>query len=385
MGTDEKGALLQRASYLILRHLRDELTAQEQEELHAWIAASAENQRFFDQFKDEQQLLHKLQQLGSFDTDAAWDAFTSRHFPPAKVRRFPWKWAAAAAVLLFLGTGTYFWNRQQPAITPTTITDLVNDVRPGSSKAILTLGDGSTVSLDSAGNKVIGQGIRQSGGQLEYEEQAAVSFNTLATPKGGQFQITLADGTKIWLNAASSLRYPTAFTGGMRKVEVTGEAYFEVAKNAAMPFIVQINPHTAVEVLGTRFNINAYTNEASIKTTLIDGAVKLTVNERSRTLSPGQQAQVNSQGEIKLIEKADLEEALAWKNELFYFRNADLQTVMRQLERWYDVEVSYSGNIPARRFQGEIQRNLNLSDVLEGLRNTEINFSIEGRKIIVKP
>lgn len=383
METDEKGALLQRASYLILRHLRDEITAPEQEELQAWIAASAENQRFFDQFKDEQQLLQKLQQLGSFDTDAAWDAFTSRHFPPAKVRTMPWKWVAAAAVVLL--AGVYFWNQQKPVIEQTVVPGLVNDVRPGTSKAILTLGDGSTVTLDSAGNKMIGQGIRQAGGQLEYGEQAAVSFNTLTTPKGGQFQITLADGTKIWLNAASSLRYPTAFAGGTRKVEVTGEAYFEVAKHATMPFIVQINAQTAVEVLGTSFNINAYTNEASIKTTLIEGAVRLTVNEQSRTLSPGQQAQVNSQGEIRLIEKADLDEALAWKHEIFYFRNADLQAVMRQLERWYDVEISYSGKIPERRFQGEIQRNLNLSDVLEGLKNTEINFSIEGRKIIVKP
>ncbi|SIN71641.1 FecR family protein [Chitinophaga niabensis] len=383
METDEKGVLLQRASYLILRHLRDEITAPEQEELQAWIAASAENQRFFDQFKDEQQLLQKLQQLGSFDTDAAWEAFTSRHLPPAKVRTMPWKWVAAAAVVLI--AGVYFWNQQKPAIEQTVVSELVNDVKPGTSKAILTLGDGSVVTLDSAGNKVIGQGIRQAGGQLEYGEQAAVSFNTLTTPKGGQFQITLADGTKIWLNAASSLRYPTAFAGGTRKVEVTGEAYFEVAKNAAMPFIVQINAQTAVEVLGTSFNINAYTNEASIKTTLIEGAVRLTVNEQSRTLSPGQQAQVNSQGEIRLVEKADLDEALAWKHEIFYFRNADLQAVMRQLERWYDVEISYSGKIPPRRFQGEIQRNLNLSDVLEGLKNTEINFSIEGRKIIVKP
>jgi transmembrane sensor len=381
--TDEKGALLQRAGYLILRHLRDEITAAEQEELQAWIAASAENQRFFEQFKDEQQLLQKLQQLGSFDTDAAWDAFTSRHFPPAKMRTMPWKWVAAAAVVLF--AGVYFWNQQKPVMEKVVVSGLVNDVKPGTSKAILTLGDGSTVTLDSAGNKVIRQGIKQAGGQLEYGEQAAVTFNTLTTPKGGQFQITLADGTKIWLNAASSLRYPTAFTGGTRKVEVTGEAYFEVAKNATMPFIVQINAQTAVEVLGTSFNINAYTNEASIKTTLIEGLVKLTVNEQSRTLSPGQQAQVNSQGEIRLIEKADMEETLAWKHEIFYFRNADLQAVMRQLERWYDVEISYSGKIPARRFQGEIQRNLNLSDVLEGLKNTEINFSIEGSKIIVKP
>jgi len=381
--TDEKGALLQRASYLILRHLRDEITAAEQEELQAWIAASAENQRFFDQFKNEQLLLNKLQQLGSYDTDAAWDAFTSRHFPPAKVRTMPWKWAAAAAVLLL--AGIYFWNQQKPLIKQTAVAELVNDVKPGTNKAILTLGDGSTVTLDSTGNKVIGQGIHQTGGQLEYGDQAAVSFNTLTTPKGGQFQITLADGTKIWLNAASSLRYPTAFVGGTRKVEVTGEAYFEVAKNAAMPFVVQINPQTAVEVLGTSFNINAYTNEASIKTTLLEGAIGIRSHEQFRLLSPGQQAQVNSQGEISLVEKADLDEALAWKHDIFYFRNADLQTVMRQLERWYDVEISYSGKIPARRFQGEIQRNLNLSDVLEGLKNTEINFSIEGRKIIVQP
>jgi ferric-dicitrate binding protein FerR (iron transport regulator) len=166
---------------------------------------------------------------------------------------------------------------------------------------------------------------------------------------------------------------------------MTGEAYFEVRPDAAKPFRVQVTPQTEVAVLGTHFNINAYTNEPGISTTLLEGAVQVTAGSGSRRLSPGQQATVNSAGQIVVVQNADTEEATGWKNEIFYFRDADIQSVMRQLERWYDVEVEYRGRVPSRRFQGEIQRNLKLSDVLEGLRSTGIGFSIEGKKIIVMP
>lgn len=292
-------------------------------------------------------------------------------------------WMAAAAVIVLAVAGVYLL--QQPAPVQQTVSVQKADVQPGSSKAVLTLADGTTVPLDSTGNQVIRPGIVQQGGQLQYDEaNATVSYNLLTTPRGGQFRLTLPDGTRVWLNAASSLRYPTAFRGTERSVEVTGEAYFEVVHNAAKPFRVAANK-AVIEVLGTRFNVNAYENESSLNTTLLEGAVKVSAGQRSAVLKPGEQAQVNASGHISVMADVNLDEVTGWKNELFYFRDADIRTVMRHLERWYDVEVEYMGEIPVRRFQGEIQRNLPLSDVLEGLKTTGIRFTIDGRKIIVKP
>lgn len=375
---------MQRISYLILRHLRDELSEQEREELQRWVHSTETNRHFFESCTDEDRLRQQLLEYGKTSTDAGWERFAAAHqLSSAKMVRFRNRWwMAAAAVILLVAAGIYFL--QPPA--PQAVTVQHMDVRPGSSKAVLTLADGTTVPLDSAGNQVIRPGIIQQGDQLQYEgESATVSYNVLTTPRGGQFRLTLPDGTKVWLNAASSLRYPTAFTGAERKVEVTGEAYFEVVQNAGKPFRVTTAGQAMIEVLGTRFNVNAYPEESSIHATLLEGAVKVSAGQHSAVLKPGQQAQVNASGRISITANVNLDEVMAWKNELFYFRDADIRTVMRQLERWYDVQVEYAGAIPERRFQGEIQRNLPLSDVLEGLKTTGIRFTIEERKIIVQP
>lgn len=331
-------------------------------------------------------LTEQLQRYAAFDEEAAWEKFSAQRFPP-KMRvvkgRNRW-WAAAAAVLLLAGGAGYLLRKPAPAPAPV----VAEVVLPGGNKAVLTLADGSAVTLDSAGNRVItqaGTAIRQQGGQLEYKDQenAGVGFNTLRTPRGGQFKITLGDGTKVWLNAASSLRYPTAFTTGSRMVEVTGEAYFEVAKDPEKPFLVKLSEENTITVLGTRFNVNAYTDETSINTTLLEGSVRVSVKNNTRILQPGQQARVTAAGDISVV-PADTEQAIAWKNEIFNFRDADIQAVMRQLSRWYDVEVVYKGKAPVSRFQGEIQRNLPLHDVLEGLETTGIRFTLEGRKIIIR-
>lgn len=373
-------------SYLILRHLRNELSAQEREELQNWINSTNGNRSFFERCTDEDVLRQQLQAFGSSNTDAGWEKFAATHHLPSgkvvKVRN-RW-WMAAAAVIVLAAAGVYLLQR--PAPVKQTVSVQKADVQPGSSKAVLTLADGTIVPLDSTGNQVIRPGIIQQGGQLQYEEaNATVSYNLLTTPRGGQFRLTLPDGTKVWLNAASSLRYPTAFRGTERAVEVTGEAYFEVVHNAAKPFRVTAGSKAVIEVLGTRFNVNAYENESSLNTTLLEGAVKVSAGQRSAVLKPGEQAQINASGHISVMADVNLDEVTGWKNELFYFRDADIRTVMRHLERWYDVEVEYMGEIPVRRFQGEIQRNLPLSDVLEGLKTTGIRFTIEGRKIIVKP
>ncbi|GEP96112.1 FecR family protein [Chitinophaga cymbidii] len=299
-------------------------------------------------------------------------------------------WWAAAAVLLLIAAGSLLWPRpsERAAITAQ---QPVNDAPPGGSKATLTLADGSVVTLDSAGNQVLQQGntaVRQQGGQLSYDAQgdaSTISYNTLRTPRGGQFQVKLPDGTKVWLNAASSISYPTAFQGRERMVQVTGEAYFEVTKDAAMPFRVKVNELATIEVLGTNFNINAYEDEAAIYTTLLEGAVRVRKGTQSATLRPGQQAQIDAG--IKVVKDADIEKAVAWKNGVFDFRNARLKDVMRELARWYDITVVYQGNVPEREFWGKMGRNLTLSQVLKGIEGTGVNFEIQdnGKKLVVLP
>ncbi|MBC9912075.1 FecR family protein [Chitinophaga varians] len=310
----------------------------------------------------------------------------------APVRRLPWRWVAAASLLLLAG-GT--WWRLQPATkTPAPVhTQATPDVAPGGNKAVLTLSDGSQITLDSATNGILAQQgsskvTKLANGQLVYDasgtSQGKILYNTMSTPLGGQYSLILPDGSKVWLNAGSSITYPTAFTGQERKVNVTGEAFFEVAKNATMPFRVMAN-NTTVEVLGTHFNINAYTDEATINTTLVEGAVRVSAHNRQLVLKPGQQARVGHT-DVQVADQVDLSAITAWKEGYFSFTNADLPTVMRELARWYNLEVSYEGKIPDRVFNGEIGRSLTLSQVLKGLSKTRIKYRIEdGHRIVIQP
>jgi ferric-dicitrate binding protein FerR (iron transport regulator) len=303
-------------------------------------------------------------------------------------------------------TGFYFiFNNKTPKHNIARIqpagTNLKEDITPGGNKAVLTLVDGSTIILDSASNGILSQQgnvkvQKLESGLLAYTingspvtENEEAFFNTISTPRGGQYQVTLADGTKVWLNAASSIRFPVVFTGAERKVEITGEAYFEVAKNAAMPFKVKA-AGSEVEVLGTHFNVNAYYDEAAVKTTLLEGLVKVsgpasTAGQSPRFLQPGQQSAVNREGKISILNNADTEEAVAWKDGRFQFKSADLKSILRQIARWYDVEVEYKGNANLH-FTGQLTRNDNVSKVFEKLALTgEVHFRIEGKKIIVSP
>lgn len=319
-------------------------------------------------------------------------------------------WAAAAVLVVVSGAGYYFFNKQQPATVATTNATLKNDVAPGGNKAVLTLANGATIVLDDASNGVVAQEgnakvFKPGDGQLVYSrgnnsEEAALSYNTLSTPRSGQYQLVLPDGTKVWLNAESSIHYPVAFMGNERKVEITGEAYFEVAtrrlaSGEKMPFIVELPSEgdvgARIEVLGTHFNVNAYKDESAIKTTLLEGKVKV-VNRQSAEkhqtaiLKPGQQAQVNKAGKLKLLNDADVDNVVAWKNGLFHFEDAEVKTVMRQLARWYDVEVVYEGTtVKNDPLFIEISRNTRLSDVLKVLEESgSAKFSIQGKKVIVK-
>jgi len=303
--------------------------------------------------------------------------------------------AVAASITLMLATGAYFLFMNKPKQIAKTETQqrFKNDVAPGGNKAILTLSNGTQIILDSAANGTLSQQgnskvIKLDSGQLKYEAsgssplgEAGVGLNTITTPKGGQYQIVLADGSKVWLNAASSITYPTAFTGAERKITMTGEAYFEVAHNAAKPFIVSKNA-VSVQVLGTHFNVNAYDDEAEIKVTLLEGSVKATSSNNSIIIKPGEQA-VLTAGEIKAM-SVDLDEVMAWKNGIFNFNREDITGIMRQLSRWYDAEIIYQGDKSEDLFSGIIKRNNNISQVLKMLEQTNrIHFKIEDRKIVV--
>ena len=304
-------------------------------------------------------------------------------------------WAAAVAILIACAGAWYLLSPQsktQLAVNKTDTTRYKNDVAPGTNKAILTLGDGSTVTLDSTANQLIRQGstaIQQQKGLLQYKSSGAnigISYNTLTTPRGGKFRIVLPDGTGVWLNAASSIRYPVAFTGKERRVEISGEAYFEVAQHAAMPFIVSVNNKTEIEVLGTHFNINAYQDEAAINTTLLQGKVRVSAGALPGTiLQPGQQASLNTAGTMKVLNDIDTMQIIAWKEGWFQFHMASLPDVMRQVSRWYDVDVSYPANIPDRAFEGRIQQDLTLTQMLKILERYQVHFHVEGQKITVLP
>jgi ferric-dicitrate binding protein FerR (iron transport regulator) len=330
------------------------------------------------------------------------ETIRQEHEPAITRFRRWWQVAAAAVILVLVSAGTYFiFFDKSPAreIVKTTIPKprLKNDIAPGGNKAVLTLADNSTIVLDSASNGTISQQgnikvQKLDNGLLAYTingkqmtENDEAFYNTISTPRGGQYQITLADGTKVWLNAASSIRFPVVFIGNERKVEITGEAYFEVAKNIAMPFKVKTNT-SEVEVLGTHFNVNAYEDEAAVKTTLLEGSVKISApNKPSKYLQPGQQSAIDKEGRINVFDNADVEEAMAWINGRFQFKSADLKSILRQISRWYDADVVYKGNANLH-FTGQLNRSANVSAVFEKLALTgEVHFKIEGKNIIVSP
>lgn len=315
----------------------------------------------------------------------------------------PWVWAAASVILLLaiVGGRRLFMPVTVELPLPETpvgkVAPAQTDPAPGKNSATLVLADGSSVLLDSA---AAGQVASQNGvsiiklpdDQLRYQQgdqaDGPVGYNSIQTPNGGQYRLVLPDGTGVWLNAASSLRYPTRFTGNERRVSVTGEVYFEVAKMPARPFIVE-KDGMEIRVLGTHFNVNSYADEPDLRVTLLEGSITVKSTHqaatRSLTLRPGQQARLTRNGEQQLTSDIDVDEVMAWKNGLFDFSNADIQTIMRQIARWYDLSVVFQGAIPPRAFSGKITRSTNLSNVLKILEQSNIHFEVENRTIVVKP
>jgi transmembrane sensor len=305
------------------------------------------------------------------------------------------RWLLAAACFTgIIGLSTYllFYSNTAKTAGDNPVVKCVDDVKPGGKKAVLTLADGTTVLLDDSNNGTIAQQgntvIVKAGGKLNYKSSGKnkdeVLYNTISTPVGGKYEVELPDGTLVWLNASSSLRFPTAFTGKERQVEITGEAYFEVARNVRMPFDVSANG-AHIQVLGTHFNVMAYSDEDVLETTLLEGSVKFINRGNSALLKPGQQSKLSANGQVKVLTNVDVEKVIAWKNDHFDFEGTDFGMVARQLSRWYGVKVVYDRKIDDL-FYAEIPRNMMLSDVLRALELTgKMRFKIEAGKVFVLP
>ncbi|WP_276482577.1 FecR family protein [Paraflavitalea pollutisoli] len=391
----------ERFNELVDRYLAKACTREEFAELFAYIRNPAYD-AILQQRMQEQQLATPETPQPQVDWEAIYSKITQQtQAPRTPVRRLPIRRvAAAAAILLIAAAGGWWWiNQSQTPATPATqpvaqVQPVAHDIAPGTDKATLHLADGSTIEIDQNGRGTLAtQGntvVNQQGGQLSYETAkatdptAAPLINTLRVPAGGKFMLMLPDSSKVWLNANSSLTYATAFTGPQREVTLSGEAYFEIARDKAHPFIVK-SDRSAVKVLGTHFNVSAYADDQLHAVTLCEGAVQLTVGDRSSVLKPGEQASFRQQEDKIAIRSIDVEEAIDWKNGYFHFDNAGIEQVMNKIRRWYNIEVVYEGAKPSVKFTGMIARHEKLSRLLDLLRTTGgAQFEISNNQVIVK-
>ena len=387
----------QRLSYLLSRYAEGLLTAEESRELEEFSEQGARSGLFSQELAD-------MMQEGEVEIVADKDEWqrvlenilsTDKSTVVKRIRIRPRYWAAAS-LLILLGASLYWVLR--PDNKKEQVVEAVSNqpsIAPGQEGAILTLADGTRIVLDSLSNGVVavqnGTSVMLKNGMLAYDPAAASGselYNTMQTPRGRQFQLLLPDGTMVWLNAGTVIRYPAVFAGKQRKVEVSGEAYFEVADNKDHPFIVSVAGKATVEVLGTAFNVSAYDDEQHITTTLFQGAVKTGItNEGAAILKPGQQAVINRKDqklEVSAKDESALNRVAAWKSGYFNFEGLPLQEAMRQMERWYDIRVSYENGIPDISFWGKIERSLPLETLLQMLKGSRLNFRMEeGRKLVI--
>ncbi|MBF4470861.1 FecR family protein [Flavobacterium sp. HJJ] len=371
---------------LLQKYQNGTLSNEDRDKLDAWYLNKALNSDL---------------QLSENEIESSYEYLKSK-LPLHQERKVISLWpraAVAASIALLLGTGMFYFTKSKQEVIQ--VAAKQKEIAPGGNRGILTLSNGKQIILAdiSAKDTIASEGEEQevtikmnADGVITYiinpdadtSKNDVNSFNTLSTPTGGQYNIILADGTKVYLNTVSSIKYPTQFNGDKRIVELEGEAYFEVAKNKNKPFIVK-SGNQSIEVLGTHFNVHAYNNEAVTKTTLLEGSVAVAYKNQKAVLKPGEQSNVSDNFNKIAIRKVDTEAAIAWKNGRFKFDNADLKTVMKQLERWYGIKVEYRGDVSDVRFNGGTFMNKNLSEVLKVLELSNIKFKVEGKTIIVYP
>jgi ferric-dicitrate binding protein FerR (iron transport regulator) len=390
-----------RKAELFSKYLRQELTPGEDIELESLLMENPENRRLLAEMTDPDLLKSEIKIFEEINIEVGWNKFRAATEVAAPVvpiapDRKKW-WAVAAGIIILISLGgllRVYFNDAEPELVNKAGESKQTLILPGGDKAYLTLADGQVIVLDSAMNgNVANQGavnVIKLGGVISYNGKESVdgtvAFNTINTPKGGQFQLILADGSKVWLNAASSLRFPAAFPGNERTVELSGEAYFEVAHNENKPFTVKVPGKMDVIVTGTSFNINAYNDEVNANTALIEGRVKVSSpgKHSTRVLNPGQLASINPSGSISISNNADIEEVLAWKNGYFMFNNASAESILRQISRWYDVEVVFKGELNNETFSGMVNRKSSISKILRIMEEGGVRFKIEGNRIIVE-
>ncbi|MBL4674985.1 MAG: FecR family protein [Mucilaginibacter sp.] len=389
-----------RLQYLFERFYKKTATPQERDELFAVIDAGTTDDEL-------SVLIKKSWDDLEIDEDIFGDVKTQRMLqsilqkkgnPSSPIRRKFRGWIpilSAAAILLVTGVVLYQHQTVQIA-KPVLVAKkkrLYNDALPGGNKATLKLANGKTIVLDDAADGTIAEEgntfvKKTNDGRIVYDMTAyndqsnTPVINTINTPRGGQYQIVLPDGTQAWLNSASSITFPTHFTGKNRQISITGEVYFEVTKNKNMPFMVKTH-RADIEVLGTHFNVMAYDDEQVMKTTLLEGAVKINSGNFSAKLIPGQQAQINNNGKNTVLNDVNLDDEVAWKNGIFQFSDAKIDVILRQAARWYDVDIKYLHQVPDKEFNGRISRNVKASELLNMLKYAGIDISLKGEEIIV--
>ncbi|WP_316738435.1 FecR family protein [Pedobacter aquatilis] len=372
---------------LLDKYEQGQATPQELSELEQWYLSFENNPDILAGLTPMQKMGRKSAMLNRITTEVSERQDNAIYTPSIRSNLWKkWMVAASISILLLATVGGYFWTRDTETIEITKV--LKEDFKPGSNKATLILADGKKIILDNAQNGQLasegGAVITKTDGNVTYQNntQAEATINTINIPRGGEYSLELADGTKVWLNAASSITYPSTFTGSAREVEISGEAYFEVAHNAKQPFRVKTKDQT-VEVLGTHFNINAYDNESSIKTTLLQGSVAVATRSARKVIRPGEQAELKNSSIS--IHEVDPEQAIAWKEGYFEFVDADIHEVMRQLSRWYDVDVSFEGPTTKKTFTGRISKYRNISKVLQIVQSyKDVNLTFQGRRIMVR-
>ena len=399
-----------RLQEIFQRYINNEASPEEVKLLLQYFGSEDQEEDLHDLIVNELKKPVNFSELGGYDQfDKVYNQILERIQENKAAEIIPlWRrlvpQIAAAALILIVFSLSLYWYTQPVNDQLAKEQPQKSEIVPGGSKAVLILADGSSVELDTAMNGILAhQGntdIKKTReGLLEYDANSSqtgankTAINTIITPRGGEYRLILPDGTKVWLNAASSLKFPAGFDGSERRVELEGEAYFEVAsryktgrKGEKVPFIVKTTGQE-VEVLGTHFNIKAYAEEGDTKTTLLEGSVRVTTMQgnksNSRLLVPGQQALLLASGNVLSVSQADLEQAVAWKNGYFKFQREDIRSVMRQISRWYNVDIEYRGKVTEEEFGGKISRDESITGVLQILKLSNVKCRIEGKKIII--